>query len=135
MQLPASLPSLQGLQHFACTSGWERLRSLAHLQELSLHSCALDAVAHGAPPLLHRPGPQLQPDCTLAPPWAGDLAPLAPQLQALQLYSCELNAVPSALSRLSRLTRLDLSWNPLKKGGWERLAPLTALVELKRPSS
>jgi hypothetical protein len=45
VQLPASLPSLQGLQHFACTSGWERLRSLAHLQELSLHSCALDAVA------------------------------------------------------------------------------------------
>ena len=61
------------------------------------------------------------------------LEKLKPQLQALQLYRCDLNAVPSALSRRSRLTLLDLSSNPLKNGGWGRLAPLTVLVELKRP--
>jgi Leucine-rich repeat (LRR) protein len=120
---------LQALRYFECTSGWEWLRSLARLQELSLSRYALDAV----PPLAPLPScTALDLSCNQIARWR-HLAPLVPQLQALQLYRCDLNAVPSALSRRSRLTLLDLSSNPLKNGGWGRLAPLTVLVELKRP--
>lgn len=52
------------------------------------------------------------------------------QLQLLYVDSCGLTAVPPAFSQLVGLTSLHMHHNPIASG-WEHLAPLTALVELR----
>ncbi|KAL4853733.1 Histone H2A-IV [Chlorella vulgaris] len=60
-------------------------------------------------------------------------APLATlhRLRSLQLTFCSPNAVsPEQLSALTALTRLDLSSNSRRAGGWQHLTPLTQLQDL-----
>lgn len=52
------------------------------------------------------------------------------QLTRLRLYGCALRAIPAALSRLTALRCLDLTYNEELARGWHHLAACTGLTRL-----
>lgn len=134
-QVPAAVAALtaltaldlhnDGLQHI--TGGWDHLRPLSRLEQLSLASPQLPASVTALPRLT-----QLRLEWSILQ-GAVDLQhlPALAQLQSLSLLDCGLQAVPAAVAAMTALTSLGLvDGFPSIDSGWDHLRPLERLQQL-----
>ena len=136
-QLPPLLARLTALRHISISGnpglpgGLHHLRHLHQLQELHLERCDVTEVPQQ---LSHLTGLTRLDICS-NPLWEqrfvggwqhlGSLC----QLRHLDLTSMHLTELPEQVSRMTCLTQLHISRNPIA-GGWHRLLPLPHLVKL-----